>query len=231
MTKKNIFFIIPTLLFLISSIFSYLAYKKYTTQYTKAFVASHLIRQRKKIEETDLNEILVPKEYLSDDVYIQKEDIIGKYVKLSFSIPSGSLIYKLSLQENIKDLSNTLLKEDETNYDVFISEVKVNTGSLDVGMNTDIYLTIKDKEKTISDLLLENCRITGFYDQNNKLLNEFDQNSRINIMSLAVSYDSVNLLNKALKIGDLSIIASKKPYDVDVNCKINENSEIMDYLR
>lgn len=230
MTKKNIFIIAPTILFLISACLSFYAYRKYSMDYIRTYVSSHLIKQRKQIKEDDLLEVLVPKEYLNDDIYLDKQDILNKYVKLSFSIPTGSLFYKIALEDNIKDLANTYLNENEVNYDIYTSEVKVNTGALNVDMNVDVYVTIKDKDKAISDLLLSNCRITGLYDNNGRLISVYDKDSRVNIISIAISNDCVNLLNKALKLADVNIIASSSTYNSSKSCTVNENSLLMSYL-
>lgn len=231
MTKKKILIIASIVLLLITTTLSILAYLNFSTKYTETYVSSHLIKQRSRIQESDLTKILVPKEYLSDDVYLNKEEILNKYVKLSFSIPTGSLFYKIALEENIKDLANTLLKQDEVNYDLYTTEIKINTGSLNVDMNVDIYLTIKDKDKVVSDLLIKNCRITGLYDGSGKLINSFDKDSRVNIISLAIDNSCINILNKALKLGDVNVVATNSSYDYDLKSSVNTDSVLMDYLQ
>lgn len=231
MTKRSILIIIPTILFLVTSIFSFLAYRNYSHIYKKAYVSTHILSQRKKISEQDLKEVLVPKEYLSEDVLINKNEIIDKYVKLSFSIPTGSLFYKSALEDNIKDYGNTLLMDNEINYDIYTSEVKVNTGALNVDMKVDVYLTIKDKDKALSDLLISDCPITGLYDANNKLIMSYDKDSRVNIMSLAIDSKYVPILNKALKLGDVNIVAGNNTYDSSLRSKLNEDCSLMSFLQ
>ncbi len=154
MIKRILMFAIPTAVAGVCLYLSASAYLKYSENYVKAFVASHQIAQRTLISEKDLKEVEVPKEFIGDDVYLKKEDILGKYVRLSYSIPKGSLFYRSVLESDIKDLTYTLLLKGQAAYDIYASEVKVNTGNLNTGMYVDLYLTINTNDKPISDLLL-----------------------------------------------------------------------------
>lgn len=231
MIKKILIIAIPALLILLSLFFSISAYLNYRDNYVSIPVASHNLMQRTLIEENDLTYVNVPKAYLNDDVYTKNADIIGKFVKLSYSLPKGSLIYKASLEKEIKDLSTTLLLEGEVNYDIYTGEVKINAGSLGVNMYVDIYLTIKNNEVTISDLLLEGCRITGLYDNQGRQIMSYDTDSRVMIVSLAVQRDAVNLLNKALMIGNISVLSNSESYDPNNRCRLNEESAVLQYLQ
>ena len=96
MIKKIILIVAPALCILLCLYFSIHAWLSYKDNYIKVPVASHQLYQRICLKEEDLEEIDVPKAFLSNDVYLSKEDIIGKYVKLSYSLAKGSLIYKVS---------------------------------------------------------------------------------------------------------------------------------------
>lgn len=230
MIKKSMMIVLPALLLTACLILSFSAYRRYTTAYVKTYVAGHQLAQRSRISFSDLQEVTVPKEFLSEDVYTDKNDIIGKYVKLSYSIPKGSLLYKGALESDIKDLAGTLLFAGQVNYDIFVSEVKVNTGSIAEGMYVDLYLTVNSKEKTLSDLLIADCRITGLYDMSGKKIMDFDRDSRVQIMSIAVSRQDIPLLNKAMISGDVSILLSEQPYLNGVTSSINSDSELLEYL-
>jgi len=230
--KKKLIFIVPCIIvLLISLLLSALAYFKYTTKYIKTYIASHQIMQRNMISEIDLEEVLVPKEYLNDDVYILKEDIIGKYTKLGYSIPKGSLFYKTSLEVDGKDFVNNLLLEDQINYDIYTNDVKINTGSLLTNMYVDLYLSINANDKPISDILLKDCRITALYDQNNKQVKDFDLDSKIYIVSIAIEKQQVSLLNKALMVGNVSIVTSSKPYESNIRSSVVSNSQVLKILQ
>lgn len=230
MIKKILIIVCSTLVLVVGLFFGVRFYTRYTIGYTTSYVASHQISQRTRISEEDLIEVEVPKDYLKDDVYVDKNDILNKYVKLSYSIPKGSLIYKTAIESDIKDLANTLLKEGEVNYDIYTSDVKINTANLNKNMYVDIYLTINNKDKPISDLLISNARITGLYDANNKLILDYDVDSRVTIISLAIDKDFVNILNKAQVLGTLNCVINSNTYDIRLVSSININSQLFEYL-
>lgn len=227
--KKRIIVCISVFVVLIFSIGGFLYYK-YFNEYTEVYVASHNISQRTCINIDDLKCIRVPKTMINEHMYTNKDDLINKYVKLSYAIPNGSFIYKESLESNIKDLANTLLKENEVTYDLFVSDIKMNTGHLNINMYLDLYLTIDKADKVISDLLLENCRIIGFFDSYGKQILSYDNDSRIYIVSLAINKDDVSLLNKALVIGTMNCVVNNTTYTINSSSIRNEESILYEYL-
>lgn len=230
MIKRILIITISTLLLAVGIFFGIRFYTRYSIGYTKTYVASHYINQRTMISEQDLLEVEVPKDYLKDDVYINKDDILNKYVRLSCSIPKGSLFYKSCLETDIKDLANTLLKENEVNYDIYTSNVKINTANLAKNMYIDLYLTINSKDKPVSDLLLSNARITGLYDSNNKPILDYDNDTRVAIISIAINADDVNVLNKAQVVGELNCVISNNAYKVNLSSLLNKKSKLFEYL-
>lgn len=230
MIKKILIITISTLLLAVGIFFGIRFYTRYSIGYTKTYVASHHINQRTMISEQDLLEVEVPKDYLKDDVCLNKDDILNKYVRLSCSIPKGSLFYKSCLETDIKDLANTLLKENEVNYDIYTSNVKINTANLAKNMYIDLYLTINSKDKPVSDLLLSNARITGLYDSNNKPILDYDNDTRVAIISIAINADGVNVLNKAQVVGELNCVISNNAYKVNLSSLLNKKSKLFEYL-
>lgn len=230
MIKKILIITISTLLLAVGIFFGIRFYTRYSIGYTKTYVASHHINQRTMISEQDLLEVEVPKDYLKDDVYLNKDDILNKYVRLSCSIPKGSLFYKSCLETDINDLANTLLKENEVNYDIYTSNVKINTANLAKNMYIDLYLTINSKDKPVSDLLLSNARITGLYDSNNKPILDYDNDTRVAIISIAINADDVNVLNKAQVVGELNCVISNNAYKVNLSSLLNKKSKLFEYL-
>lgn len=230
MVKKVLVIVASALLLAIITFFGIKFYSEYRIGFTSVYVASHRLAQRSQITDEDLLERKVPKDYLTDDVCINKNDIVGKYVKLSYSIPKGSLIYNGAIESDIEDLANTLLKQNEINYDIYTNDVKINTANIAKNMYIDMYLTIDNKDKPISDLLLSNARITGLYDSNNKPILDYDNESRVAIISLAVNKDDVNVLNKALVVGDINCVINNNAYKVNLSTVLNKQSSLFEYL-
>ena len=231
MIKKILSIVLPVSLFLLCFSLSLSAYLTYRRDYLSVPVASHQLSQRNEVTSEDFTWIKVPKAILSEDVFLDEEDILGKYIRLSYSLAKGSLFYKGALEQEIKDLSLTLLKSGEVSYDLYTSEVKINTGNLGVGLNVDLYLTIKTNEHTVSDLLIENCRIIGLFDTQGKAIKSYDYETRIAIVSIAVEKDYVSLINKALMAGSLNVLYKDNSYDTDIRSRLNEEAQVLIYLQ
>ena len=231
MVKKIILIVVAALALAASLFFAISAYFNYSEHYEKACVASHQLYQRTKISEEDLKMIEVPKEYLGSDVYYRKQDVLGKYVKMSYSLAKGSLFYKGALEEDIKDLANSYLNKGEVNFDLYANEVKINSGGLSVDMYVDLYLSINTNDKPLSDLLIRDCRITGLYDSQGKRIMNYDYDTKAYIVSLAIEEDQVNFLNKALMVGNISAIVSSDTYEVGKRSMLNSESEIIEYVK
>ena len=120
--------------------------------------------------------------------------------------------------------------DNQINYDIYVSEVKINTGNLLVNMYVDLYLTINTNDKPVSDLLIQDCRITGLFDPNGKNINDYDHESRISIVSIAIDKDDVPYLNKALLVGNISVTASSNPYAINLRSSLNSKSNIFTFL-
>ena len=232
MAKKILIIFIPAVLIVASFYFSLRAYMQYRENYVDIYVASHNISQRTLISAEDLELMKVPRQIITNDFYVEEKDMIGKYVKLSCCLPKGSFIYKGALEENIRDLAHTLLKENEVNYDIYTNEVKVNPGYLNVGMYGDLYLTIGNSyEKPLSGLLMENCRISGLYDSSGKQIMDYDSDTRVFIISIAIDKDDVTYLNKALMVGNVSMIINYQTYSSTSSSRLVRDSEVFMYLQ
>ena len=230
MVRKIIITTAAILVFVSVNIVAIYFYCRHITGFEKVYVASHQIFQRTFLSEDDIEEIEIPKGYILEGVYTNKEDIIGKYVKLSYSIPKGSMFYKGALETGQKDELYTLLMKDQVSYDLYTTDVKVNSGTLSKNMFVDLYLTISNNGKPVSDLLLKNARIIGLYDNNEQQILDYDQNSKVYIISVAIEKKDVAYLNKASVLGDIRVLVSSDTYSINKRSSLNEQSVIFEYL-
>lgn len=229
---KKILIIVPIVLIMSLSLYlSGRAFLMYRQDYIDVYVASHQISQRTKLSDQDITTIRLPKQVISDDIYNDENDILGKYVKLSYSIAKGSLFYKGYLEEDIKDLAGTLLKDGQVCYDLYVNEIKVNTATLSDNMLIDIYLSINTNNKPISDLLIEDCRILSIFDSNNKQIFSYNSDLKPYIISIAINKEEVILLNKAMMLGEISVIVSSNTYREDILSKVNKTCQLLEYLQ
>ena len=228
---KKILVMAGIILILSASLFlSVRTFLEYREDYVDVYVASHQIAQRTPLSDKDLTVVRLPKQILNEEILNDPDLIKGNYVKLSYSIPKGSLFYRTALESDIKDLANTLLMNGQVSYDLYVGEIKINSGNIATGIYVDLYLTVSKDEKPISDLLIRDCRIIGLYDGNGKQILNYDTDSRVQIVSLAINEEEAILINKSLKIGELSVIVSSKAYQNPVYSTLNRDSAVLDYL-
>jgi len=229
---KKIIFIFSGLVLLIWILIGVNYYTEYRIGYKEVYISSHQLSARNIVEEKDIEKIKVPKDYLGDDVYTSKEDIVGKLVRVNAFVPKGSLFYKDFLEDssNIKDYVNTKVNEDEVIYDLDIRNVSCNPSHLTGNMLIDIYLTIDD-DVTLSDLLFENIKILSLYDRDGKTIKDFEDNSEVNGITLALNKNYVSYLNKALILGKLTIVVGSNAYDLTNVSNMNMMSPLIEYLR
>ena len=230
MIKKILIILAAVLLLSFSLFLSVRTYLEYRQDYVDVYVASHQIAQRTFLSDKDLTVVRLPKQILNEEILNDPDLIKGNYVKLSYSIPKGSLFYRTALESDIKDLANTLLMNGQVSYDLYVGEIKINSGNIATGIYVDLYLTVSKDEKPISDLLIRDCRIIGLYDGNGKQILNYDTDSRVQIVSLAINEEEAILINKSLKIGELSVIVSSKAYQNPVYSTLNRDSAVLDYL-
>ena len=95
------------------------------------------IKEVKKVIPIDENNIIT-----------KKEDLINHYVALDTNIVKDMILYKSFIDYNTQDKIHLDL-HDNVHYDLFINEIKVNISHLKSNIRIDLYLTIKDKEKSI----------------------------------------------------------------------------------
>ena len=102
---------------------------------------------------------------------------------------------------------------------------------LGIGICVDLYLTIRTGEKTISDLLIGQCRIIGLFDSQGHPIRPFDTEAKVSIVSIAVMKEYVSLINKSLAIGSINVLPSDSCYDSDSLSRLNEEAEVLEFLQ
>ena len=196
----------------------------------ETYIAGYDLSNRVCISENEIKKVRVPSAYLDENVINDKEEILGKYVKINSFIPKGSFFYKTAIEtpENMKDNIDSQLSEGEVSYDIYLSDIKVNQAYLVKGMYVDVYLTI-NKERVLSDLLINNLKIIGLYDVYHNEIRDYDHDVILESITLAVPKESVAYLNKATVVGELNITVGENTYE-DVGSVLNKEAAIFRYL-
>lgn len=229
--KKKIVLIVLLCIILISGFIKAVEiYGVYRLDLVNIYIAKHNIQARKQVLEKDLEIVKYPRAFLSEEIILDKNDIIGKYNVINNLIPKGSFFYQKELEkiENCADYPLSLLKDHQNIFNINIGKIGNGINNLKVHQYVDIHLTIKNKDLVESDKLIENVRIIALYDAKDKLINSTD--GQVHTVSLALDNAYINLLNKAMVLGEILIYPKFNYHDVEKESILNKNSKVLKYF-
>lgn len=201
-------------------------------QLQKTYVAAKDIAPRTKISENDLIEIEVPKAYLQDYTFVEKEDIIGKYTEIQGMIPAGSPFYKSMLYEetDLPDYPSTQLKSGQVAYSMNVDLSSLG-GILKSGQRVDIHYSFVSKDDvTITGCLIRNARIIAIKDHRGIDIEDEDSSKTPYLAILAIDEEDVSLLTLADSLGQVKLITSSSTYDKDTEASRVNDSAVLTYL-
>lgn len=214
--KQNILFVGVVICICLISYGISIIYINHELELIEVYVANDNLVARTQIDQDSIKLIKIPKAYLSDQVVLKKNDIVGKYVKLNTSIPEGSLVYESSIEQldDTIDKPALLLKVNQAVFalDVNMSSTAGNT--IQAGSKIDIYGTIKNNRETIVDLLFKQVRVLSIKDKNgNEVDNKTNQVPKI--MLIAVDQEEIPILTKVIAVGDITITPTSEFFSED----------------
>lgn len=214
--KQNILFVGVVICICLISYGISIIYINHELELVEVYVANDNLVARTQIDQDSIKLIKIPKAYLSDQVVLKKNDIVGKYVKLNTSIPEGSLVYESSIErlDDTIDKPALLLKVNQAVFalDVNMSSTAGNT--IQAGSKIDIYGTIKNNRETIVDLLFKQVRVLSIKDKNgNEVDNKTNQVPKI--MLIAVDQEEIPILTKVIAVGDITITPTSEFFSED----------------
>ncbi|MBR2068088.1 MAG: hypothetical protein IJ875_07535, partial [Solobacterium sp.] len=180
--------------------------------------------------EEDLMEVKVPKAYIMDYVFTQKEDIVGKYSDIQGRIPAGSLLYKSMLYDfkSIPDGSAALLKENQI---VYVTEIDLATlGSIQAGNRVDIYVNMTKDKEVITDRLFSHVRVLAIKDHKGLSIKDEESNGIPYFIELAIDRDDVSLLSKAEALGKIRLFMTPVQNNTRLEAIVEKESDIYSLL-
>lgn len=198
----------------------------------EVYVAKHDIKPREEISLDDIGKIYVPQIYVSDNAYIDINDIIGKYTDIQGKIPKGSLFYKSMLfnVEDLPDYPSLELLDNQVAYSLACDILSLQGNSIVKGQRVDIYVTLtKNFEVPFVDKLVSNVRVIAIKDNKGYDLDHPKSTGIPYIIIMALNNESIEYLAKAEKVGTIKLIASNNSYS-NMEASLNENSMLLSYL-
>lgn len=200
---------------------------------TEIPVVKETIQPRSKISEDDIEYIEVPKVFINDSFYIDKQDIINKYTDIRALMPKSSVFYKelLFSEKDLPDYPAILLNENQVAYNMTTDLVKLSGNSIVVGQKVDIYTTYHQRnEKPIVDLLLKSVRVIGVKDKKGLDVSHPESSSIPYIVLLAINNDLLPIVRGVDEIAKVELIAYSTKNTDEAESVFNEDAQILNFV-
>lgn len=196
------------------------------------YVARYDIAPRTELTMNDLSILKIPSYYISEHVYTNKEDIIGKFTDIQGKIPRGSLFYKSMLydKEQMPDNPVTQLLENQVCYSMATDIIQLSGNTIVEGERVDVYGSLQLDKIPVIDLLLENVRVISIKDSKGLNMNDEQSNGIPSVILLAVNKDSIELLNQLEKIGSIQLYSTSNSYEEN-EAVLNKKSKLIELLK
>ncbi|MBR3841625.1 MAG: hypothetical protein IKM20_10850 [Erysipelotrichales bacterium] len=235
MTKKQLILgILAILLLAIGSYISFQVALENAIDLVRIPFANKEIYSHYMINEEDIEWREIPKGYVDENILIDEDDIIGKYVSLDSKIAEGSLFYDdyLIEQAEVEALPGLLLKENQIAFPLSMNLLKSSGNTIQQNQKVDVYVTYTEKSTKVTtiDKLLMNVRVIGVKDRNGLNMNDEKASKIPSLVILAINEEYLNMLQLASEIADISIYAPRVDYASDEESILYEESKILPIL-
>lgn len=179
-------------------------------------VASKSIGARMIITEDDIQMIRVPKCITFENVLMNKEDILGKYIKPYQSIARNSLFYEelIAMEEDMNDANLFSLKEGEVAMSLDVNIKTSYANSILVGHRIDLYFLGKvninddfNNQSIVHGEIVKNARVIAVKDEAGKSI-ESDSELESSVVVVALSQEDAHLVAVAKAMGTVNPMIS-----------------------
>lgn len=196
-------------------------------------VAAKSMGSRTIVMEEEIKYIEVPKCITLENVSLDKEDIIGKYVKPYQSIAQNSLFYHdlIADKENMNDANLFFLQEGEVAISIDVDMKTSYANSILVGHLIDLYFLGKvnmnqgaANQAIVHGEIVKNARVIAVKDKEGNSI-ESDTELESNVLVVALSKEDAHLVGVAKAMGSVTPVIS---YD---NISQSEATDYYDYYK
>jgi len=203
--KRNSFLLILILGFLIAGA-NYLLYPtiiKKDLNLVDVPVAVTQINESTEITELMITTTSVTKEFLTDSIITDKDELIGKYVANNCTIPAGAFFYKTELADRGELVGNVVdaLGENQATYTIELDDSEASTNAYQIKQTVNIYGILEyEKENrfksyAFGELVHEAKIIAISYNQSTNVAKE---------ITLAVDIEDLSYLHLVDELGRIS---------------------------
>ena len=188
------------LLAVIVALANYLLYPvfiKKDMQLIEVPIVNVTINPGTKITEEMLGTQLTNKDMIPKNVVLSKEEVVGNYTAVNYTIPQKGFIYKEALSSEKQTLGNVYygLSENQVAYTIKIDAHQYKDGKFKVGQLIDIYFRCESPQEAGMDYVIGKL-------QNNVKIISISQDDGTYI-TLAINQEDLKYYLIAEKIGEI----------------------------
>ncbi len=191
------------LLALILAVTNYLIYPAFLNQrfnLIEVAVVNSLIKPNTKITEKDITYVTFPVEAVPTDIYINEDEVIDRFTNEHMTLVKGSFFYKEMLVDTLSSIKGFTANLDEYDfvYPLIVAQDSGLKGRLEPGDYLDLFFQASERsneDKMIIGKLMEHVRIIDITN---------DENSKSELLLLAVKEDDLDYLIAAKSLGTVS---------------------------
>ncbi len=177
-------------------------------------ITNKYLKEGKEITKEDLMFVEIPNTILSENIYIDEIDIVGKVVDYGNSLAEGSLIYRDLIKEKseVKNAGYFDLEEEELAVTLEVDKANTYANSIREGHNIDLYFSgtgieaIDNQEKIIYGELVKQTKVLAIY--NDSLESDGYKEGSTTYLVVALSYEDADLVGRAKEFGEVFPIMS-----------------------
>lgn len=201
-------------------------------------IAKENIQPREKVTADKVDVIDVPSVAVTENVYQNKKDVIGKYANVNSVIPKGSMFYGETLidKRDLPDSSFTKVKKGEVVYNFPVTMASTYGNSIMPENKIDIYMkAVEDATgKIMVGKLVENIKVLAVKDAQGRHVFENTNENRAPAFLIFGVPDSINnLLRKASYLSIINVELFPVPHGGSAPTKGDVNvtaDQLKDYI-
>lgn len=175
-------------------------------RFEKVYRLNTDLTQREKIEDHHLEEISLPEKGINEFMIRNKENVIGRYVKLGHTVYKGQIVDRRDFEhfDDARGKPLLLLEPEEVLMSAEASMVNTGGNVLRAGdyVNLSVKLREFDGGSRIMPLL-KGVRVVNVRDRDG---HEIEAGKQPSVFSFAIPQKIESIIHKAIEIGDLSVV-------------------------
>lgn len=209
MKKIKIQWVVGVLILIVFNVLLFDIAVKRSIDYIEIPVAAKMLSSRSKIDEFSFRMQRVPSALVEDNVIMDKNELIDRWVKYSVTLAEGSFFYKEYIEDasDSADYPQLMLKEGQGVASLAVDLMISAGNTLLPNQFVDIVFTSKDKRKPIiSDVIFRSVRVLAVKDRNGLNMDDPKSQKVPAVVLLALNQGDIPPFIHAQILGDIDLI-------------------------